>query len=482
MHQKLFSGQDLELEYCNSKSKITIVTFEPRNKYISATTPSAYSSGFGRGVFAGLGFNEFLVKKSRNHWYQTDEILKVADIINEKASDTEVFTYGTSMGGFAAINFSKLLNASKFIAMSPLFDIAFDREVEDDRWGQESHILDFSHNYIRNGCVQNKEGYVFYCSEEKTDADHAKCIGWRSSAELVPLKYGGHPCSFFINDTYKSKRVVEEIARGEFSAKNFLTVVETETPRTHYPYLVESRKLERSGRISESIDCAVSALKHAPEKPLLHLRLGNLHLKNSNADLALISVLKALELDPQSALAYDRLSHVYAALKDYSSAADAMIKAIDTGGQKPAYYLRLGECLLKAGELRGAELSMKEAVRRNPKSHHSLVRLSHVFAAKGEFDEAIRMVQKALALEPNPKYEVRLEKWRKAKAQQGHAGPRWQRGAKNGLSHNSPAIRHAFASLWRRIFGGSLRQRVKSLLRRSYHAWGRLNLKGGNRS
>lgn len=220
VHEILFSGLDLELEVHDAKSAISIVTFEARNKNIYATKPSPFESGFGKGKFAPMGFNEFIIKKSRNHWYQTTEMLAVAEIVNRLAKNTQVITYGGSMGGFAAINFAPMLNAEKFVALSPLHDIQDGNEANDDRWAREGKALKFPYNFIKAGACRRAQGFAFYCSEG-LDLVHAKLLERDTAATLVPVRYGGHPCSFFINDTYKLKPLIEEIALDKFSVADF---------------------------------------------------------------------------------------------------------------------------------------------------------------------------------------------------------------------------------------------------------------------
>lgn len=61
-----------------------------------------------------------LVGSYLNDWYQTPEMNKIIDLINSKSqSYQKIITYGASMGGWAALAFSKALKADAVIAFCP---------------------------------------------------------------------------------------------------------------------------------------------------------------------------------------------------------------------------------------------------------------------------------------------------------------------------------------------------------------------------
>ena len=163
-HVPLYEGTDLALDYYDGGHPVSIVTFEARDEERDSVTPRPFGEGFGLGRFAALGMNEFVVKRSRNHWYQTEEIFEVIELINRRAVGTRVFTYGGSMGAFAAINFASKLQAEKFIALSPLYDVSMGNEVGDVRWASDSAHIDFKYNLLKEGGCRNSDGYVFYCA------------------------------------------------------------------------------------------------------------------------------------------------------------------------------------------------------------------------------------------------------------------------------------------------------------------------------
>lgn len=407
-HENLFTGRDLALDYYDGGSETSIVTFEARNKYLSATDPGPFEKGYGRGVFAKLGFNEFLVKRSRNHWYQTDEIEEVIGIINARAKGTSVITYGGSMGGMAAISFANQLGAKNFIALSPLYDIEAGGEVNDDRWGSESHILDFKHNHIRTGRCRQSTGFVFYCTNN-IDREHAACIQRMTSGTLIPLEYGDHPVSFFVNDTYRLKRLVSEIANGEFDVGNFYEVVHQKSALTHYPHERDCDEYIRTGDLEKAIDSMQMAMSANSKIARLPFRLGELMLKTTRFSEAEDAFKRAIGIDPKFSRSHVRLSYVYAAQERWPEAVNEMTRAISIAPDRPEYYLRRGEWLLESKELDKAEISMKRAIELASANSYNWVRLSYVHAARKDYSRAADAMVEAIRIKADhAAYHLRL--------------------------------------------------------------------------
>jgi len=420
-HVELFSGQDLSLDYHDGGFPISIVTFEARNKYMDAVIPSAFEGGYGRGIFAQLGLNEFLVKRSRNHWYQSEEIEIIIDIIKERAKGTTLVTYGGSMGGMAAISFASKLGAEKFIALSPLYDISTDGEVPDDRWGDESHLFDFKYNFIRSGECREAQGYVFYCPDT-IDVEHARCIERMTSGTLVPLEYGGHPVSFFLNDTYKLKRLVSEIAHGEFNLENFYRVVEANTELTHYPHEKRSAVHALAGDLMAAIADMRTAESMNPKLARLPFRLGELLIKSGQLEEAKLAFERAVSIAPSHAQAHARLSRIHEKQGNLSDAIRAIRRAVRYAPNNADVHRRLGELLIKADRYREAEVSLNSSIKHNGAHPATQVHLSYALAGQERWTEAITAMNQAIALAPlKPEYFLRLGEWQLAAKSLGDA-------------------------------------------------------------
>lgn len=379
MHRTIFSGDDLALDVYEGGHSVSIVTFESRDQHLADDSSSAFGPGFGRGRFGPLGMNEYLVRRNRNHWYQTPEIERVIELIVESAEGTRIITYGSSMGAFAAVNFAHALRADRFIAVSPLFDVEPGNELRERRWEADWSHTRFDHNLIKTGIGRDSKGYVFYCAST-ADERHAERIAANTAATLVPLDYGGHPVGFYLNRTYKIKRLISEIAAEEFDEPAFRREVDAATLETHYPYERQAEVLWKAGDVEGSIAQLRIAVEKTGDLARLQLKLGARLLRAGDLDAAEHALARALEIDPHAADAHVRLSHIHAGRKDLPAAVDEMRRAVDLRPARPEYRLRLGEWLLANGDLADAEQAMLQALELDPDSAHARRRLGAVRA------------------------------------------------------------------------------------------------------
>ncbi|MGP9665140.1 hypothetical protein ACT3TY_10990 [Halomonas sp. AOP22-C1-8] len=54
-HKTMLKGKDLSLDVCDKGHSVSIVTFEPRNQYLTLGKKHSFSLGFGKGRFLPKG-------------------------------------------------------------------------------------------------------------------------------------------------------------------------------------------------------------------------------------------------------------------------------------------------------------------------------------------------------------------------------------------------------------------------------------------
>lgn len=374
LHTNIFTGKDLSLDVYNPGHDKSIITFEPRGRAGSEGSTLKFGSGFGKGKFIDLGFNEFIIKINRNHWYQTPEIFHIANIIKELSNGRDLITYGGSMGGFAAINFSPLLGAHKFIALSPLYDIEVGNKINDRRWESDAINIEFKYNFIKRGDCADSKGLLFYC-KDSIDAEHAKFIELKTKSTIIPLDYGGHPCSFYLNDTYKIKNIIKEYCNDAFSLKEFYSVVAINTPDTHYPYQRLALEKKKNGDLLGAIKLLEVAAEKKTATAATFNILGNLLYNKGDLEKAEVSYKKSLAKRPFNPNLHVRLSYIHAKRGNYEEAVGEMNKAVNLEPRRQEFHVRLGEWLVRSGDLSSAEKSMEAALRLNPQAVVARVRL-----------------------------------------------------------------------------------------------------------
>lgn len=399
LHVSAYVGNDLALDFYDGGHPISIVTFEARDEARDAVTPSPFGQGFGLGRFAALGMNEFVVKRSRNHWYQTKEVFEVIDIINQRSHGTRLFTYGGSMGAFAAINFASKLRAEKFIALSPLYDVSIGNQVGDSRWEEDSIHIDFRYNLLKAGECRGCNGYVFYCSNGP-DRAHAELIAQSTKGKLVPFEYGGHPISFLLNDTYGLKAIVKEITCNQFDPESLCATVKERAIETYYPYEKAALDFDAAGRTEDAISSITQAIEKDSRVQKLQLRLATFLMKVNDPIGAEKAVRAAIEIGPNQPHLYARLSDILSKRGELSAAIEQMRFAIELKPRVAIFHGGLGELMLKSNDWLGAELAFRKATEIDPSRTNPHVRLSQIYSKRNELSTAVKHMRAAVQLEP----------------------------------------------------------------------------------
>jgi tetratricopeptide (TPR) repeat protein len=129
------------------------------------------------------------------------------DLIKLKINDYEFITgYGSSMGAFASIYFSKKLNFSKVIAISPQFSISVPWETRWSRYSALAQGQEINKNCINENCMFN----LIFDSKNK-DSKHIDLISKLVNPENInhiKLPRSGHPSSFYLSEIDQLKSTV----------------------------------------------------------------------------------------------------------------------------------------------------------------------------------------------------------------------------------------------------------------------------------
>jgi hypothetical protein len=200
-----------------------VVTFESYHD-----DPGFDRTGFGEGFFARAGFTAIHVLSVGNDWYQYPEMDDVLDVIRTAVSGADrVLTYGSSMGGYAAVRFADAVGATHVLSLSPQYSIDPRVVAADKRWWWDQKRIDFLP--VFNGTIGCRSDVVIaYDPTLKLDKLHADLIGRDIPARLLPFPYGGHPVTTVLGElgllqtmAINSLAGVLELAaiQGEFEAR-----------------------------------------------------------------------------------------------------------------------------------------------------------------------------------------------------------------------------------------------------------------------
>lgn len=209
-------------------SRPVIVSFCNYNVNLHPTKKGDFGKAFGVSAVASLGFNSVALTTNRNDWYQNKSVLRALDSIKRIArKGTPLITYGSSMGGFAAINFSEYLQADFFLAISPQFTIdrEFFNKINDRRWAKERELLEVTNDFIAERRCGSRKGVIVYDDKLRTDAEHASWCAKLTEGSLIALPFSGHPSGPYFNRIYGLKKLLAEIGSSSFDLNEVRSVV-----------------------------------------------------------------------------------------------------------------------------------------------------------------------------------------------------------------------------------------------------------------
>ncbi|MDF7674026.1 hypothetical protein PT277_07625 [Acetobacteraceae bacterium ESL0709] len=192
--EEIFRSDELLVKKVGNFSKDHIVvTFDSYNDIYTLER-----QGFGESFFLQHKIDAIHFITKNNNWYQDNDIpdvlRKILDIT--KTYDC-VFTYGSSMGGYAAIRHAAFLNA-RVIAFSPQYSVDSRVLPEERRWTANTAGIKFvveKRERIPHG---REEAIIFYDPLEKEDIMHVEKIAQDIPVLKVPLPYAGHVSIAFL--------------------------------------------------------------------------------------------------------------------------------------------------------------------------------------------------------------------------------------------------------------------------------------------
>ncbi|NUO77847.1 MAG: hypothetical protein HOQ32_17775 [Lysobacter sp.] len=164
-----------------------VVSFTPWSEL-----PNPMGLGWAEKLCESRGWPALHVVPASNDWYQSDGALEAVRRAAEIARGyARVVTYGSSMGGYAALNFAPMLGASLAFAVVPQYSIDRAKVPFETRWAAEAGRIRFAHDRV-DGIGRDLRAVLLYDPFVKADARHVDLIAEAGDALRVGLPLMGH--------------------------------------------------------------------------------------------------------------------------------------------------------------------------------------------------------------------------------------------------------------------------------------------------
>lgn len=197
----LFRSEELAIDFFSwggDSDKNIAITFTP---FGMDGEISLDGVGYGGEFLLRNNFDIVAIKSAKNLWYQNlslENIALVEQFISTYPTKyMKRVGYGSSMGGYAAIQFSRALKLDIVLALSPQFEID---QPYDQRWASAARGIQFQHRIDLMAVADSCKYFIAY-DPQTVDVRHVEKIReFISHGQLVEITtpYAGHPSAYYL--------------------------------------------------------------------------------------------------------------------------------------------------------------------------------------------------------------------------------------------------------------------------------------------
>lgn len=313
-------------------SQICVVTFDSYSDTRSLERP-----GFGQHFLEQHGIDAIHVIARANEWYQHDEILEICRAIAAITRTYErVYTYGSSMGGYAAIRFGERVHARAAVALSPQFSV--DKAVVpfEHRWKGDAERITFA--------VERRKADSFaplaYVSYDPFDLDRRHVELFRLKTKLIEfvIPHGGHPVTGFLAEAGVLGEFVLSVVNERFDLSALQRSAHAARKRSAQFWSVLS---ERTHNPKIRTALAKRALSLSPQDVVYHFKYARILAQNENFSEAEAIFNEAVKHHPSNAVLLYSMSEMYEWRGDIKEALSVMRRLVEAHPDAHIYDHRL---------------------------------------------------------------------------------------------------------------------------------------------
>ena len=296
--------------------------------------------GFGQVFLDESGIDAIHVIARDNDWYQYADMADAMLAVKEAAGRYgRVTTYGSSMGGYAAIRLAGLAGAHAVLALSPQYSIDPAIAPWERRWIACSRAFrPVWERVLPLPAVS--EAYVVYDPLD-LDRRQIRLLGENGFAfQPIGIPHAGHPITGYLAEVGLLQSGILEVARGCFEAAAFTTVARARQRDSAQFYMTRSGQTSKR-RQGRRVALMREAFGRAPGNVAVVSRLA-LELSWAGAfDAAFALHARALELVPGHPRLLFEYSQSQELRGDYPEALATMERLVADTGVPPIYRERL---------------------------------------------------------------------------------------------------------------------------------------------
>ncbi|MFB9048160.1 tetratricopeptide repeat protein [Sphingobium indicum] len=211
-----------------------VITFSSFGKPAAIDRP-----GFGENFLGDEGVAAIHVVAKGNRWFQYPELpAMIAAISKTSEQYSRVISYGSSMGGFAALRYGGDCGADVGLAISPQFSLDRREVPFEIRWKREAARI----KSWFPSCKPLAKQVIVYDPRHALDAQHYETFKRR--ANVIPLRvpHGGHPAGGVLAQAGLLKGLVLDVLSADFDPRSYeVTLRGVRVQNSQYLFTVARR-------------------------------------------------------------------------------------------------------------------------------------------------------------------------------------------------------------------------------------------------
>lgn len=369
--------------------------------------------GFGEDFLSAHGISALHVMGRGEDWYQYPEMTEAtAAVQTATAGADRIMTYGSSMGGYAALRFADAVGATGALALSPQYSLDPVKVPHDRRWSQEADRIHWLPEI--DGPIRTSIKPVVVFDPNGLDGWHGRRVA--EDVEIIPIRlpFTRHPGGVFLNEIGLLKPLLTSVLEGVLDGPQFERQVRL-ARRGSGHYLGELAQRQPTCRRRTALALARHALAIGPDNGHALFSLAKMLTEQGHHDEALTHYRRLL-------LVTDR-TH--------------------------AYLVPYADALAASGDVEGAAAIAREVIASMPHMAHFQAWAAFIFWTTGLHDEARDAVKRAYALAPSNTHFRELMALYDAEEQPAPSDETAEGPAPEGKVHSPrPARRQRWWSSW----------------------------------
>ena len=390
--ENLLARDDLRIDYFMAgrvPSRAVVFTFTPWNHGV------VDGLGYGGRFLLRAGYDVVAYKLAVDNWYQSvprESFARIHECL-APANYERRMAYGSSMGAYAAIQFSAALRCDAVLALSPR---THTERVLDADFEESARRIGFRYS-IGPDCIAAGCQYFLVYDSRDSDKIHVDRL-----RELIPdrqlrtaaIPWVGHPVDAYLSDVGLLKPLVQQVF-GRGTLEGLALRKDRASSQAYFANL----SLLLAGRSKDRLALAMidRALALRPDEADFHGHQSALLERLGRIDEALAGARTAARLRPEDPTFAALASTLLEQLGDCEGALEAVREALARAPTVAAYHAQAARLLARTGQPAGALAAFRTAVRLDGNDVSVRAELSYLLTELGDLPNALAQIDAAIA-------------------------------------------------------------------------------------